>query len=174
MLEAAPQSRPAIAPALPRMIAAVEAALGSPAAVAAAMAPFTEDPGLLAGIDLTPDPARYRRVPLHEDAEARFAIAALVWLPGQMSPVHAHEAWCAVAFHRGLLTESFFDLCAEGGGPVPCECRLRRAGETSHAAPDPCAIHRLANLGTDVAVSIHAYGLPFARFNCSLNRVYAA
>jgi predicted metal-dependent enzyme (double-stranded beta helix superfamily) len=156
------------------LVAAVESALGAPAAVAAAMARFAQDPGLLSGIDLTPDPARYRRVALHEDAAGRFAIAALVWLPGQMSPVHAHEAWCAVAFHRGSLTESFFDLCAEGGGPVACDSRLRRAGETSHAAPDPCAIHRLANLGTGIAVSIHAYGLPFARFGCSLNRVYAA
>ncbi|HEY4251015.1 MAG TPA: cysteine dioxygenase family protein [Roseomonas sp.] len=174
MLHTAMLAPSVMAPALPRMIAAVEAALGSPAAIAAAMAPFARDPGLLAGIDLTPDAVRYRRVPLHEDAGGRFAVAALVWLPGQMSPVHAHEAWCAVAFHRGLLTESFFDICTEGGGPVPRECRLRRAGETSHAAPDPCAIHRLANLGTGAAVSIHAYGLPFARFGCSLNRVYAA
>jgi hypothetical protein len=51
---------------------------------------------------------------------------------------------------------------------------LRRPGDTSHGPARPDAIHRLANLGTETAVSIHAYGLPYARFCTDLNRVFTA
>src|ERR1700691_5002685 len=36
----------------------------------------------------------YRRHLLPADPHARYAIAALVWQPGQASPVHAHHTWC--------------------------------------------------------------------------------
>ena len=140
-------------------------------AVAEAMAPHATDPTLLAGRDCPCCEERYVRHLLHEDAEAGWAIAALVWRPGQMSPVHAHHAWCAVAFHRGILAETFYE--PGNGAPVPKGIVMRRPGEISHGPARADAIHRLANLGTEVAVSIHAYGLPYARFCTDLNLVYA-
>ena len=141
-------------------------------AAAEVLACHCVDPALLASRDCAGREEGYTRHLLHEDPGQGWAVAALVWRPGQMSAVHAHDAWCAVGFHRGVLTETFY----EPGDPVPVPraALLRRPGDLSHAPADPDAIHRIANLGTVTALSIHAYGLPYARFGCDLNRIYAA
>jgi predicted metal-dependent enzyme (double-stranded beta helix superfamily) len=162
---------------LDAMVAAIAGALrdaaGDPsAAVADAMGAHAADPLLLLGRSCPCRAETYIRHLLHEDAAAGWAVAALVWRPGQMSPVHAHQAWCAVAVHRGVLTETFY---APGDpAPVPTATVLRRPGDTSHGPARADAIHRLANLGTETAISIHAYGLPYGRFCTDLNRVLAA
>lgn len=152
--------------------AAVRGPGTDPRLVAEAMAAHCGDPTLLAGRDLPCGAERYVRHRLHEDAEGGWALAALVWRPGQMSPVHAHHAWCAVGFHRGVLAETFYAMGE--GGVVPTSIVMRRPGDLSFGLAQPDAIHRLANLGTEVAVSLHAYGLPYARFCTDLNQVYAA
>jgi predicted metal-dependent enzyme (double-stranded beta helix superfamily) len=155
--------------------AALRGAAGDPsAAVARVLGTYAADPLLLLGRDCPCRAETYIRHLLHEDAEHGWAVAALVWRPGQMSPVHAHNAWCAVGVHRGVLTETFYEVPAEGGLPVPCGIALRRPGETTHGPARPDAIHRLANLGTETAISIHAYGLPYGRFCTDLNRILAA
>lgn len=151
---------------------AIRGAETDPRLVAEAMAPHCTDPTLLLGQTLPCCEERYVRHLLHEDAQAGWAIAALVWKPGQMSPVHAHHVWCAVGFHRGILAETFYALGASGA--VPDSIVMRRPGDISFGRASPDAIHRLANLGTEVAVSLHAYGLPYARFCSDLNRIYAA
>jgi len=163
---------------LDALIASVEAALaatdGDPsAAVAAAMAPHVADPLLLLGRDCPCRADSYVRHLLHEDAGGGWAIAALVWRPGQMSPVHGHHVWCSVGVHRGILAETFFAPGPDGAAPTPCGTALRRPGEITFGPPCADAIHRLANCGTETAISIHAYGLPYARFCTDLNRVYA-
>ena len=159
---------------LDAMIDAIGKAAGAPdpaRAVAAAIGAHAADPSLLDGIAVPENAAHYCRHLLHEDAEAGWAVAALVWRPGQMSPVHAHRAWCAVGIHRGVLVESFY---AAGEGLVPAAVHLRRPGDISAAPADPALIHRLANLGCETAVSIHAYGLRFERFCSDLNTIHAA
>jgi predicted metal-dependent enzyme (double-stranded beta helix superfamily) len=154
---------------------ALAAAAGDPAAaVAAAMAPHVAEPRLLFGRDCPCRAEGYVRHLLHEDADGGWAVAALVWRPGQMSPVHGHNVWCAVGVHRGVLTETFYEPGPAGAPPSPCGTALRRPGEVTFGPAGAEAIHRLANLGTETAVSIHAYGLPFARFRTDLNRIYAA
>jgi predicted metal-dependent enzyme (double-stranded beta helix superfamily) len=162
---------------LDAMVTAIAGALrrsnGDPAAaVAEAMAPHAADPLLLLGRSCPCRAESYVRHLLHDDPAQGWAIAALVWRPGQMSAVHAHHAWCAVAVHRGVLTETFY---APGDpAPVPKATVLRRPGDTSCGPARADAIHRLANLGTETAISIHAYGLPYARFCTDLNRVFTA
>ena len=141
-------------------------------AVAEAIGPHAADPLLLAGRACPCDPACYARHLLHEDAARGWALAALIWCPGQMSPVHAHKAWCAVGFHRGVLAETFY--APSLSAPVPTGIVLRRTGDISHGPARPDAIHRLANLGTEVAISIHAYGLAYDRFCTDLNQIHAA
>jgi predicted metal-dependent enzyme (double-stranded beta helix superfamily) len=145
------------------------------AAVAEVLGHYAADPMLLAGQACPCRAETYIRHLLHEDAEGGWAVAALVWRPGQMSPVHAHHAWCAVGVHRGVLTETFYDLPqGEDGAPRLSGVALRRPGEITHGPARLDAIHRLANLGTETAISIHAYGLPYGRFCSDLNRVYGA
>ncbi|WP_240782619.1 cysteine dioxygenase family protein [Roseococcus sp. SYP-B2431] len=141
---------------------------GRPAAVAAAIAPHLDDPKLLAGKDCPCCPDRYIRHLLDEGDG--YAVVALVWRPGQMSPVHAHRTWCALGVHRGVLSEHFF---APGETPCPNAVHLRGRGAVSHGPADPDLIHRIANCGAEVAVSIHVYGVPFRDFAEGVNLVLA-
>ena len=51
---------------------------------------------------------RYARHLIYADPADRFSILAIVWDRGQMSPIHAHHCWCAVAVYQGMLTETFY------------------------------------------------------------------
>lgn len=144
-------------------------------AVADAMAPHLPDPQLLAGQDCPCCPDRYVRHLLHSDPAGEYAVVALVWRPGQMSPVHAHQTWCAFGIHQGILTEHHYDMpAADGELPAPRASFLRRPGEACCGAADPRLIHRLANLSCRTAVSIHVYGVGYDRFGDQVNQVWHA
>ncbi|MGG5886045.1 cysteine dioxygenase [Falsiroseomonas sp. HC035] len=165
-------------PKLETMLAGIDAAVRQPdamrpRAVAEAIQAFAADPGLLAGLDCPCCPDRYVRHLLR--AGDGYAVVALVWRPGQMSPVHGHRTWCALGVHQGVLTETYY-APAEGEGdlPQPHATQLLRPGEGSHGPADPTLIHRLANLSCRTAISIHCYGVGFDRFGQDVNEVHAA
>ncbi len=109
--------------------------------VGAALAPYLGLPELLGDSACRCDADRYLRHLLHAGTD--YTILALVWRPRQMSPVHAHQTWCAFGVHRGWMIETFF---APGGlGAVPNGCVQRGVGDVSHAPADPNGVHRLAN-----------------------------
>lgn len=141
-------------------------------AVAEALAPHLGNPKLLAGRDCPCNPDRYCRHLLHNDPDGHYAVVAIVWIPGQMSPVHGHRTWCALGIHRGWMAETYF--AHDGHHATPTGCTPRGPGDTSSAPADLNAIHRLANLGTEEAVSIHIYGVAFDDFGTGVNEVYAA
>ena len=137
--------------------------------VAAALRPYLES------ADLLPDPARqssadrYARHLLHAGAD--FTILSLVWRPRQMSAIHAHQTWCAFGLHRAWLVETLFDRSPSGVRPR--DCLQLHQGEVSHSPEDAAAVHRLANLGTETALSIHVYGAPFDRLGELVNTIWA-
>lgn len=140
-------------------------------AVAAAIAGFADRPDLLDGHDLPCCPERYVRHLLHADEEGGYAVVALVWRPGQMSPVHAHRTWCAFGVWQGVLTETYY---SPGDVPVPQATRLLAPGATGDGPADPRLIHRLANLSCRNAVSIHCYGVGYERFGADVNLILGA
>ena len=157
---------------LDAMLGAIDDAAATPLAgrekrVAAAIAAHMADPALLAGIECPCDLQRYRRHLLHEGQG--YAVVALVWRPGQMSPVHAHRAWCALGIHRGCLTEHYY----EAGSLRPTAVHLRSPGDISHGPACDHMIHRLANCCAETAISIHVYGTAFERMAEDLNLVLA-
>ncbi len=140
-----------------------------PERVADALTPYLNDPDLLRGVLCPSDPARYTRHLLGEGDG--YCVLAIAWRPGQMSPVHAHKAWCALGVHRGWLVESFFD--ATSGAARPIGCRPRGVGAVSHAEAEGTAIHRIANVGVADALSIHVYGASYDRLGADVNLVLA-
>ena len=144
-----------------------------PAAVAAAIRELVSEPGLLAGLDCPCCPDRYIRHLLHADPAGGYAVVALVWRPGQMSPVHGHKTWCALGVHAGALTETYYAPDPDGL-PMPTGTSLLRPGDGSFGAADPASIHRIANLSCRTAISIHCYGAAFERFGDDVNEVHAA
>ena len=156
---------------LDAMLADIRIAARSPLAgrsgkVAAAIAPHLGDATLLDGQDCPCNADRYVRHLLAEGDG--YAVVALVWRPGQMSPVHAHRTWCALGVHRGTLSEHLF---TPGAPPRPHAAHLRAEGATSHGSAGPGQIHRVANCSAEVAVSIHVYGVPYAQFADGVNHI---
>lgn len=161
-------------PALRRMLRDVaRAAAGARAdrdrLVAAALAPYLGRRGLLAGVDCPCARERYTRHLLHAGED--HSVLALVWRPGQMSPVHAHRTWCAFGVHRGWMAETFFTPGSATARPFGCV--PRRVGDIGHSPADPGAIHRLANLGTEDALTLHVYGARYDRLGDEVNQVWA-
>ncbi len=140
------------------------------AAVADALRPYLAIPDLLTGMSCSDSPERYARHLLHAGQD--HTVLALVWRLGQMSPVHGHRSWCAFGVHRGYLTEIQFGLGQQG--PVPRDCIGRGIGSAGGLTADEDAIHRLANLGTETAISIHVYGARYDRLGEEVNHVWGA
>jgi predicted metal-dependent enzyme (double-stranded beta helix superfamily) len=157
----------------------VAAAVAGPLAqrhcrVAEALAPYLGRPDLLSASACQCSPDRYLRHLLH--AAHDYTILALVWRPRQMSPVHGHRTWCAFGLHQGWMVESFYHPETKGGeaqAGEPQGCAPRRAGDISHSAAEPNAAHRLANLGTKTAISIHVYGAPYDRLGAEVNQIWS-
>jgi predicted metal-dependent enzyme (double-stranded beta helix superfamily) len=162
--------------ALETMLAEIARAAREPLAtrhqaVAEAIGTFAAKPDLLDGRDCPCCPDRYVRHLLHSDEAGGYAVVALVWRPGQMSPVHAHKAWCAFGVHQGVLTETYYE---PGDPPQPSATRLLAPGGVGHGPADARLIHRLANLSCRTAVSVHCYGVGFDRFGQDVNEVFSA
>lgn len=128
---------------------------------------------LLTPEQLEPDPAKYRQHVLHVEPDGSFSIAALVWMPGQATPIHDHVSWCAVGVYRGDEYETRYELRSSDGAP-----HLVEVGQTINAAGfvdalvPPGDIHRVANNGDGVAVSLHVYGADLGVLGCSIRHEY--
>ena len=142
-----------------------------PRRVGDAIAAFAARDDLLAGRDCPCCPEHYVRHLLHDNPAGAYAVVALVWRPGQMSPVHAHKTWCALAVHQGVLSETTYE---PGEPPLPTATRLLGPGDASHGMADPRLIHRIANLSCRTAISIHCYGTGFEQFAQGVNHIHAA
>jgi predicted metal-dependent enzyme (double-stranded beta helix superfamily) len=54
---------------------------------------------------LCSDPERYARNAIHVDPDGIMSLYALVWLPGQWTPIHDHGTWGVVGVVEGTLEE---------------------------------------------------------------------
>lgn len=108
----------------------------------------------------------YTRRTLH--AEAAFSISAVVWRPGQVTEIHDHLVWCSFMVLQGSETETLFDI--DGGRLVEVGRRRRATGSVSGVAP-PDDIHRVANTGDSVAITLHVYGADLSQ-GTSVRRTY--
>jgi predicted metal-dependent enzyme (double-stranded beta helix superfamily) len=122
---------------------------------------------------LEPDEIKYRQHILHVEPDGSFSIVALVWLPGQATPIHDHVSWCVVGVHRGEEHETVYE--SAGGETDP---HLVVTGRTISPAGHVCAlvppgdIHHVANNGQGLAVSLHIYGADISVLGSSIRRRY--
>ncbi|MFD5258772.1 cysteine dioxygenase [Streptomyces bobili] len=136
-------------------------------------------PGLLSDAQRESDSDRYRQHVLHSEPDGSFSVVALVWLPGQETPVHDHVAWCVAGVYEGQETEQRYLLGAPVPGNAPAHAALIPAGETVHHPGEvsgitpPGDIHQVRNTGGGPAISIHVYGADITSLGSSIHRVYA-
>lgn len=161
---------------LDELIAGLDRTMAAPlearhAYVADLLPHFLGEAALVPPTATVPGERCYARHLLHADPEGRYALLAIVWAPGQASPIHAHRVWCAFGVHAGTVEERLFAQSrTEGATPVETVRRVRRPGEVGAAGPGLAAIHRLGHAGDGPAVTLHVYGAP-AGATCDVNHV---
>jgi predicted metal-dependent enzyme (double-stranded beta helix superfamily) len=140
-------------------------------AVRAALAAASKEPGLLSDAQREGGSDTYRRHLLIADPRGRYAVAALVWGPGQASPVHGHHTWCAYSVIEGTLSETLFRWDADTSRAVETRRHERAAGAVSFVGAGRGGIHRLENAAGQQgpAVSIHIYGVTGAQISTHVN-----
>jgi 3-mercaptopropionate dioxygenase len=169
---------PATATALSDVVSAVRAAVrqggdwaGTARLVAGQLRLHLPGADILTGAQRRGDPAGYRSHLLHAEPDGSFSIVAMVWLPGQVTPVHDHVAWCVFGVLQGGEYEELFALADDGRRLVPAGSAQNATGEVSGFAP-PGDIHRVRNTGAGVTISLHVYGADISRLGSSVRREY--
>ncbi|MBV9858020.1 MAG: cysteine dioxygenase family protein [Streptosporangiaceae bacterium] len=138
--------------------------------VAAALRPELPRPDLLLRpAQLSGDAAGYQTHLLHAEPDGLFSVAAMVWRPGQWTPIHDHVAWCVTAVLQGAEYEEIF---AQRDGVLRVAARNRNAAGTVTGFAPPGDIHQVRNAGSGVAVSMHVYGADLTRLGSSIRREY--
>lgn len=160
-------------PAIAKFLAAADAATRAspePADRVIAIAPVMRellngDRSFLTEAHYRSDPNHYARNPIYIDPKGNLSLFALVWLPGQWTPVHDHGSWGVVGVVDGLLEERAF-MSADGDITADTGIRLRRGGvvllnpgAVTSFVPNPDHIHMTGVAeGQPRCVSLHLYG----------------
>lgn len=123
-------------------------------------------PEILTPVQRLGRPDRVAGHVLHVEPDGAFSVLGLVWRPGQTTRIHDHITWCVVGVLSGVEHEELFDDAL-----APAGTRDNAAGEVSGFAP-PGDIHRIRNVGDEIAISLHVYGTDIARVGSSARRFY--
>jgi predicted metal-dependent enzyme (double-stranded beta helix superfamily) len=140
-------------------------------AMRSALTAASKEPGLLSDAQREGGAESYRRHLLVADPRGRYAVAALVWQPGQASPVHGHHTWCAYAVVEGVLSETLFRWDTDRHRAVEMRRHDRAMGAVSFVGAGRGGIHQLANAAGERrrAISIHVYGVTGAQISTHVN-----
>ena len=98
----------------------------------------------------------------------------MVWLPGQQTAIHDHVTWCVVGVLQGLEREQRFELRERDGDRwlLPLGEDDVAPGETTALVPPAENIHRVRNVGTTTALSVHVYGADISTLGSSINECF--
>ena len=118
------------------------------------------------------DSAGYSRNLIHESPDGSLSLYAIVWLPGQWTPVHDHGSWGVVGVAEGVLEErSYVRVSPDRGADSNIELVrggvvLLAPGAVTSFVPNPDHIHVTGVPGERPrAVSLHLYGRMMSSFN---------
>jgi predicted metal-dependent enzyme (double-stranded beta helix superfamily) len=139
--------------------------------VAAELERGLPSPDILSARQQIGAPEGYRSYVLHTEPNGAFSIVALVWRPGQTTPIHDHVTWCVFGVIQGVEHEELFALDDANQCLVEAGSTTNEAGDVSGFAP-PGDIHRVRNVGDCTAISLHVYGTDITRVGSSVRRYY--
>jgi predicted metal-dependent enzyme (double-stranded beta helix superfamily) len=169
-------SGPSLTYPVARLMAEIGEACGGSAEamgerIANALRVAAATPGFLSAEHRVPRAGCYARHTIGSDPAGRFTLLSLVWGPGQFSPPHAHDAWCAYAVAENALTETLYRFDPDRKIAVPEGTATREPGYACFANAGLEQIHRLGNAGDVPAISIHVYGVEGSRVGTHVNRL---
>jgi len=143
-----------------------------PGMVADRLAETLQLDGLLEAVHRQGDPSGYRRHVLFADPLRRFTILALVWSPGQATPVHGHTSWGAVGVYAGCPTVTLYERENRSDNVFEIQrsrCAEIQPGNVSFVRSGIDDVHRISNETTEKAITIHVYGQDLLRDPGSIN-----
>ena len=163
--------RTAAAPAFARFVDQAEALVDDPHAIAHRLGDLLGEDGWLAPQDRLPGTDTYRQHLLHVSPTRRFSIVALVWQPGQRTPIHDHIAWCVVGVLQGIERETRYRLVEAGAERhlEPIDVVEARRGHVEALIPPADDIHLVEARGEGLTISIHVYGADIERRGTSIH-----
>jgi 3-mercaptopropionate dioxygenase len=161
-------------PAFASFVADAERLIADPQAIAARLGGLLERDGWLAPAHQLPGTDRYRQHLLHVSASRRLSVVALVWRPGQRTPIHDHVSWCVVGVYRGVEQETRYRLVDRGGIEQLqyVETIEAHPGHVEALIPPAENIHVVEAGGRGLTISIHVYGADIERLGSSVYRVF--
>jgi predicted metal-dependent enzyme (double-stranded beta helix superfamily) len=114
----------------------------------------------------------YSRNLVFDATDASLSLYAIVWLPGQWTPVHDHGSWGVVGVVEGVLEErSYVRLSPDRGADSDIDLArggtvLLAPGAVTSFVPNPDHIH-VTGVPAERprAVSLHLYGRTMSDFN---------
>jgi 3-mercaptopropionate dioxygenase len=165
-------SSTSLSPAFAAFVADAEALIDDPHAIADRLGGLLAQDDWLAPEDQLPGVDSYRQHLLHVSPSRRMSVVALVWRPGQQTPIHDHIAWCVVGVLRGVERETRYRLVEGGGDRHLQEVGSVEAlpGHVEALVPPAEDIHRVAAGGDGLTISIHVYGADIERRGTSVYR----
>ena len=118
------------------------------------------------------DPDHYARNLVYEAPDASVSLYALVWSPGQWTPVHDHGSWGVVGVLEGVLEERSYVRVSPDRGADQGIALVRGGvillghGSVTSFVPNPDHIH-VTGVPSERprAVSLHLYGRAMNSFN---------
>ena len=160
------------APAFASFLHDAERLIDDPARIAERLRPLLAADGWLAPEHQLGSRDGYRQHLLHVSACRRLSVVALVWLPGQRTPIHDHVSWCVVGVYRGVEREIRYRLIERSGGRrlQPVGTIEAPAGHVEALVPPAENIHRVTASGPGKTISIHVYGADIERLGSSIHR----
>jgi len=123
-----------------------------------------EAEGLLKPEHFRADPDHYARNAVYIAPEQDLSLFALVWTPGQWTPIHDHGSWGVVGVLRGTLHERSYVRVDRETGDAQIDLRpggvfLLDPGTITSFVPNPDHIHRTGvPEHAEPVVSLHLYG----------------
>lgn len=110
----------------------------------------------------TPDPETYARKLIHIDEDKKYSVFAMIWGPGQGTPLHDHAGlWVVEGVLQGTIHIDQYDLLEKKGDQFRFKhlgCADAQIGETGHLIP-PFEYHTITNRSEkETSVTIHVYG----------------
>jgi 3-mercaptopropionate dioxygenase len=157
-------------PALAAFARDAEAAIDDPDAIAERLRELLAQDGWLAPEHRLPGADTYRQHLLHVSDCRGLSVVALVWRPGQRTPIHDHVSWCVVGVYQGIEHETHYRLT--GDTLVATETIEAHPGDVEALIPPAENIHAVAAGGTGLTISIHVYGADIERLGSSVYRRY--
>jgi predicted metal-dependent enzyme (double-stranded beta helix superfamily) len=139
-----------------------------PHAIADRLQPLLEHDGWLAPEHQAPGEDSYRQHLLHVSDCRGLSVVALVWRPGQGTPIHDHVSWCVVGVYKGRERETRYTLA--DGRLRATETIEAQPGHVEALVPPAENIHSVQAGGDELTISIHVYGADIERLGSSVYR----